>query len=66
MKKKIDLIYYFKNKTKVRMRYENATVGVNRRNSGEHVINGWLSRNCMEKTRMFSEIGYRYVHKYCT
>jgi hypothetical protein len=48
------------------MRYENAMVGVNRRNDEEPVINGWLSRNCMKKTRMFPEIGYRYVHKYCT
>jgi hypothetical protein len=48
------------------MRYKNATVGVNWCNDGEYVINGWLSRNCMEKTRTFPEVGYRYVHKYCT
>jgi hypothetical protein len=48
------------------MRYENAMVGVNRCNDGDPVINGWLSRNCMEKMRTFPKIGYRYVHKYCT
>jgi hypothetical protein len=48
------------------MRFKNAMVGVNQHNNGEHVINGWLSRNYMEKMRMFREIGYRYVHKNCT
>jgi hypothetical protein len=41
-------------------------VRVNRCNDGEHVINGWMSKNCIEKTRTFLEIGYRYVHKYYT
>jgi hypothetical protein len=48
------------------MRYKNSTVVVNRCNDGEKVINGWLSRNCMKKTRMLPEIGYSYVHKHCT
>jgi hypothetical protein len=52
-------------KNKAKMMYKNATMGVNRHNDGEQVINSWLSRNCMEKMRTFSEIDYRYVHKYC-
>jgi hypothetical protein len=38
-------------------------VGLNRHNDGNQVINSWLGRNCIKKTLMFLEIGYRVGYK---